>query len=338
MTVGIGSGDLEVRNLAKHFTIGGGLFGPARKVVKAVNDVSFTIPKGTSVGLVGESGCGKSTVARSLLRLIEPDAGSVIFDGIDVRAAKGSALRQLRRRMQIVFQDPYSSLNPRRTIRQALEEPLRVHGLGSGREIPERAEMAIAEVGLPKEAIDRYPHEFSGGQRQRIGIARALVLDPEIIVADEPVSALDVSVQAQILRLLESLRERRGLSFLFVSHDLGVVRHFCDRVCVMYLGRIVEQGKTADVLDTPLHPYTKLLRDSSPVPDPTARLTLTKIMGEVPSPANPPPGCTFHPRCPRAAGPCMTDIPALDEHGPGRLAACYHTEHWPNLRTVAAAG
>jgi peptide/nickel transport system ATP-binding protein len=338
MTVGTGSGDLEVRNLAKHFTIGGGLFGPARKVVKAVNDVSFTIPKGTSVGLVGESGCGKSTVARSLLRLIEPDAGSVIFDGIDVRAAKGSALRQLRRRMQIVFQDPYSSLNPRRTIRQALEEPLRVHGLGSGREIPERAEMAIAEVGLPKEAIDRYPHEFSGGQRQRIGIARALVLDPELIVADEPVSALDVSVQAQILRLLEGLRERRGLSFLFVSHDLGVVRHFCDRVCVMYLGRIVEQGKTADVLDTPLHPYTKLLRDSSPVPDPSARLTLTKITGEVPSPANPPPGCTFHPRCPRAAGPCMTDIPVLDEHGPGRLAACYHPERRPNLRTVAAAG
>ncbi|WP_414474783.1 ABC transporter ATP-binding protein [Microvirga sp. M2] len=338
MTMGTGNGNLEVRNLAKHFTIGGGLFGPERKIVRAVNDVSFTIPKGTSVGLVGESGCGKSTVARSLLRLIEPDAGSVIFDGIDVRAAKGSALRQLRRRMQIVFQDPYSSLNPRRTIRQALEEPLRVHGLASGREASERAEMAIAEVGLPKEAIDRYPHEFSGGQRQRIGIARALVLDPELIVADEPVSALDVSVQAQILRLLESLRERRGLSFLFVSHDLGVVRHFCERVCVMYLGRIVEQGKTADVLDTPLHPYTKLLRDSSPVPDPSARLTLTKIMGEVPSPANPPPGCTFHPRCPRAAGSCMTDIPALDEHGPGRLAACYRPELWPNPRTVTAAG
>ena len=335
--MGARDGTLEGRNLAKHFTIGGGLFGPERKIVRAVNDVSFTIPKGTSLGLVGESGCGKSTVARSLLRLIEPDAGSVIFDGTDVRAASASTLRQLRRRMQIVFQDPYSSLNPRRAIRQALEEPLRVHRLGSGREIAEKAELAIAEVGLPKEAIDRYPHEFSGGQRQRIGIARALVLDPELIVADEPVSALDVSVQAQILRLLESLRERRGLSFLFVSHDLGVVRHFCDRVCVMYLGRIVEQGVTAQVLDNPLHPYTKLLRDSSPVPDPTARLTLTKIMGEVPSPANPPPGCTFHPRCPRAAGKCMTEIPSLDEHGPGRKLACYYPERWPNLRTVAAA-
>lgn len=337
MTLGAGNGTLEVRNLVKNFTIGGGLFGPERKIVRAVNNVSLTIPKGTSLGLVGESGCGKSTVARALLRLIEPDEGSVVFDGIDVRAAKGSALRQLRRRMQIVFQDPYSSLNPRRTIRQALEEPLRVHRLGSGRDVSEKAELAIAEVGLPKEAIDRYPHEFSGGQRQRIGIARALVLDPEIIVADEPVSALDVSVQAQILRLLESLRERRGLSFLFVSHDLGVVRHFCDQVCVMYLGRIVEQGRTADVLDRPLHPYTKLLRDSSPVPDPTARLTLTKILGEVPSPANPPPGCTFHPRCLRATDVCRTKIPALEEQVRDRLAACYHPETWPNLRTVAAA-
>ncbi|KAB0269227.1 ABC transporter ATP-binding protein [Microvirga brassicacearum] len=333
-----GNGALEVRNLAKHFTIGGGLFGPEKKLVRAVNDVSFTVPKGTSLGLVGESGCGKSTVARSLLRLIEPDAGSVVFDGIDVRAAKGAALRQLRRRMQIVFQDPYSSLNPRRTIQQALEEPLRVHRLGTAREIAEKIETAITEVGLPKQALDRYPHEFSGGQRQRIGIARALVLDPELIVADEPVSALDVSVQAQILRVLERLRDKRGLSFLFVSHDLGVVRHFCERVCVMYLGRIVEQGVTAEVFDRPLHPYTKLLRDSSPVPDPTARLTLTKIMGEVPSAANPPPGCTFHPRCVRAAGPCMTDIPALNEHDRGRQAACYHPETWPGLQAVAAAG
>jgi len=331
------SGSLEVRNLRKQFMIGGGLFGPERKIVRAVNDVSFRIPKGTSLGLVGESGCGKSTVARALLRLIEPDAGSVVFGGVDVRAAKGSALRKLRRRMQIVFQDPYSSLNPRRTIRQALEEPLWVHRLGTRQEIAEKVEIAIREVGLSKEALDRYPHEFSGGQRQRIGIARALVLDPELIVADEPVSALDVSVQAQILGLLENLREKRGLSFLFVSHDLGVIRHFCDRVCVMYLGRIVEEGRTEEVLDRPLHPYTKLLRDSSPVPDPSVRLTLTKIMGEVPSPANPPPGCTFHPRCSRAAGSCLTTIPAFTEHGQGRSVSCYHPENWAEQPPVAAA-
>jgi oligopeptide/dipeptide ABC transporter ATP-binding protein len=321
-------GQLEVRNLSKHFTIGGGLFGPEGQVVRAVNDVSFTVPKGSSLGLVGESGCGKSTVARAVLRLIEPDAGTVVFDSTDVLAARSTALRQLRQRMQIVFQDPYSSLNPRRTIRQALEEPLRVHGRGSRAEIVERAESAIVEVGLPKEAIDRYPHEFSGGQRQRIGIARALVLDPELIIADEPVSALDVSVQAQILRLLEGLRERRGLSFLFVSHDLGVVRHFCDRVCVMYLGRIVEEGATAQVLDRPLHPYTKLLRDSSPVPDPKARLTLTKIIGEVPSAANLPSGCTFHPRCIRASDRCVAELPKLDKRTEERLVACHHPESW----------
>ncbi len=329
MTAAVTNGGLEVRNLSKHFAIGGGLFGPEALIVRAVNDVSFSVPRGASLGLVGESGCGKSTVARAVLRLIEPDAGSVVFDGIDVRAARGAALRTLRQRMQIVFQDPYSSLNPRRTIRQALEEPLWVHGRGGAKEIAEKAAMAMAEVGLPKDAIDRYPHEFSGGQRQRVGIARALVLDPELIVADEPVSALDVSVQAQILKLLDGLPERRGLSFLFVPPARGVVRHFCDRLCVMYLGRIVEEGVTADVLDRPTHPYTRLLRDSSPVPDPKARLVMTKIEGEVPSPANPPPGCTFHPRCPRAAGRCLTDPPELTPHGETRLAACYHPESWP---------
>ncbi|MGL4527237.1 MAG: ABC transporter ATP-binding protein, partial [Aestuariivirga sp.] len=302
-------GALIVRNLTKTFATGGGFLGSPRKIVRAVNDISFTIPKGMALGLVGESGCGKSTAARAVLRLFEPDGGSVTFDGVNVLAAKGKALRQLRQRMQIVFQDPYSSLNPRRTIRQALEEPLRVHLDLSRAEITERAEMALTEVGLPREAIDRYPHEFSGGQRQRIGIARALVLDPEIIVADEPVSALDVSVQAQILRLLESLRAKRGLSFLFVSHDLGVIRHFCDRVAVMYLGRIVEEGRTADVLNHPAHHYTRLLRDSSPVPDLTARLTLNRLTGEVPSPLAPPPGCTFHPRCIRAEARCSIETP-----------------------------
>ncbi|HLH87976.1 MAG TPA: oligopeptide/dipeptide ABC transporter ATP-binding protein [Xanthobacteraceae bacterium] len=315
---------LEVRDLRKSFVIGGGLLRRAAATIRAVNGVSFRVAPGESLGLVGESGCGKSTIARSILRLMELDAGSVTFDGIDVRAASRVVLRQLRQRMQIVFQDPYSSLNPRRTVRQALEEPLRVHRRGSSREIAEKAQAAIAEVGLPKDVVDRYPHEFSGGQRQRIGIARALVLDPDLIIADEPVSALDVSVQAQILRLLEGLRARRRLSFLFVSHDLGVVRHFCDRLAVMYLGRIVEEGRTADVLDRPMHPYTRLLRDSSPLPDPGARIALPAFAGEAPSPAAPPPGCPFHPRCDRADPKCREELPAIRSLAENRLGACHH--------------
>jgi peptide/nickel transport system ATP-binding protein len=317
------SGALVVDGLVKRFAIGGGLFGAPRQVVQAVAGVSFEIPRGGTLGLVGESGCGKSTVARSVLRLIEPDAGTIWFDGVDVRAASAPALRRLRRRMQIVFQDPYASLNPRRTVRQALAEPLFVHGQDSRREIAEKVKAAVAEVGLQRDALDRYPHEFSGGQRQRVGIARALVLDPELVIADEPVSALDVSVQAQILRLLEGLRARRGLSFLFVSHDLGVVRHFCDRVAVMYLGRIVETGPTAEVLDRPVHPYTRVLRHSSPVPDPTARLALARIEGEIPSPANPPSGCAFHPRCPHAAEQCVQAAPRLEARIGGRAVACH---------------
>jgi oligopeptide/dipeptide ABC transporter ATP-binding protein len=320
----VGSGALQVANLSKTFTIGGGLFGPPANLVRAVNDVSFSIPSGGSLGLVGESGCGKSTVSRMVMRLTEPDAGSVTFDGVNLLSARGAALRQMRRRVQIIFQDPYSSLNPRRTIRQTLEEPLHVHKFGSRRDIAEKAENALTEVGLSKDVIDRYPHEFSGGQRQRIGIARALVLDPDLIVADEPVSALDVSVQAQVLRLLEGLRERRGLSFLVVSHDLGVIRHFCDHLVVMYLGRIIEEGPTAQVLDHPMHPYTGLLRDSSPVPDPKMRLALMRIVGEIPSPAAPPPGCHFHPRCSRAEGLCLTQPPALAAMPGERHLACYH--------------
>ena len=318
-------GALDVRHLSKGFAIGGGFLNGPSVMVRAVRDVSFHLPRGSTLGLVGESGCGKSTVARAVLRLIEPDAGEITFDGEDVRAADSAALRQLRRRMQIIFQDPYASLNPRRTIRQTLEEPLHVHRLGSRKEIAEKAETVIAEVGLPQQALERFPHEFSGGQRQRIGIARALVLDPELIVADEPVSALDVSVQAQVLRLLENLRAKRGLSFLFVSHDLGVVRHFCDRVCVMYLGRIVEEGPTGAVFDRPHHPYAEMLRNASPVPDPAARRELARVSGEVPSPVAPPPGCAFHPRCLHAdAGPCRTDPPELRMIGAGRHAACHH--------------
>ncbi|CAB3737978.1 Oligopeptide transport ATP-binding protein OppF [Achromobacter deleyi] len=314
---------LQVRNLVKRFESGGGWLGGPRQTVRAVNDVSFSVARGQSLGLVGESGCGKSTVARTLLRLIEPDEGSIVFDGHDIRQASASALRALRQRIQIVFQDPYASLNPRRTVRQALSEPLRVHRRGTAAQIDAKVEQTIQEVGLPLSALDRYPHEFSGGQRQRIGIARALVLDPELIVADEPVSALDVSVQAQILQLLERLKRDRGLSFVFVSHDLGVVRHFCDTVCVMYLGRIIERGPTAQVLDQPRHPYSRVLRDSSPVPDPQARIRLAKIEGEIPAPTHLPPGCTFHPRCARAQADCKQRVPALAQDG-DRAAACFH--------------
>jgi oligopeptide/dipeptide ABC transporter ATP-binding protein len=315
---------LQVRNLVKRFESGGGWLGGERQIVRAVNDVSFSVGRGQSLGLVGESGCGKSTVARTLLRLIEPDEGSLVFDGQDIRLAGASALRALRRRIQIVFQDPYASLNPRRTVRQALTEPLIVHRLGNAAQMAAKVAQTLGEVGLPQSALDRYPHEFSGGQRQRIGIARALVLDPELIVADEPVSALDVSVQAQILQLLERLKQDRGLSFVFVSHDLGVVRHFCDTVAVMYLGRIIEQGPTAQVLDGPLHPYSRVLRDSSPVPDPEARIRLLKIEGEIPAPTNLPSGCTFHPRCARARPDCAARIPQLEAMGTRRAAACFY--------------
>ena len=315
---------LKVSHLTKRFESGGGLLGGPRQIVRAVNDVSFEVARGQSLGLVGESGCGKSTVARTLLRLVEPDEGSIVFDGTELRTASAAQMRKLRQRIQIVFQDPFASLNPRRTVRQTLAEPLIVHKLGSAAEIEKRIRSILDEVGLPQTTLDRYPHEFSGGQRQRIGIARALVLDPELIVADEPVSALDVSVQAQILQLLERLKVERNLSFVFVSHDLGVVRHFCDEVCVMYLGRIVERGRTDQVLDAPTHPYSRVLRDSSPVPDPAARITLARITGEVPAPTNVPPGCAYHPRCARVQPDCSARVPELEPVGNGRTAACFY--------------
>jgi peptide/nickel transport system ATP-binding protein len=300
---------LTVDGLRKHFVSRKGFPRPRTVTVRAVEDVSFRIHAGEAFGLVGESGCGKSTVARAALRLIEPDAGRITWKGQDVRAATGGALKALRRRMQIVFQDPYSSLDPRQSIGSALVEPMRVHGLAEGAEARRKAGALLEEVGLPAAALDRFPHEFSGGQRQRIGIARALTVEPELIVADEPVSALDVSVQAQVLLLLQELRRRRGLSFLFVSHDLSVVRWFCDRVAVMYLGRIVEEGPTARVLAAPLHPYAQMLRDASPIPDPSRRGVLPRIIGEIPSAANPPPGCPFHPRCAQALPHCARDLP-----------------------------
>jgi len=300
---------LEVEGLKKHFTQTKGFPRPVTTTVRAVDGVSFEVAQGEAFGLVGESGCGKSTAARALLRLIEPDAGAVRFGGADVRAARGGALTALRRRMQIVFQDPYSSLNPARTIGQTLAEPLLVHGVERGAAARAGAASLLEEVGLPAAAASRYPHEFSGGQRQRIGIARALALRPELIVADEPVSALDASVQAQVLILLKQLQHSRGLAFVFVSHDLAVVRWFCARVAVMYLGRIVEQGAVAEVFTRPRHPYTLTLRDASPIPDPSRRGALPRVVGEIPSAANPPPGCHFHPRCPRALDRCRIEYP-----------------------------
>ena len=293
---------LTVTDLVKHFS-------SRQTVVRAVDGVSFRVGAGEAFGLVGESGCGKSTAARALLRLVEPDRGAIDFDGHDLRAARGAALIALRRRMQIVFQDPYSSLNPARTVGQTLAEPFRVHGIARGAEARARAAGLLEEVGLPAAAAARYPHAFSGGQRQRIGIARALALAPALIVADEPVSALDVSVQAQILLLLRDLQARRGLAFVFVSHDLAVVRWFCRRVAVMYLGRIVEQGPVAEVFRHPRHPYTAMLRDASPVPDPSRRGVLPRVVGEIPSAANPPAGCHFHPRCARVLPVCRTEYP-----------------------------
>jgi oligopeptide/dipeptide ABC transporter ATP-binding protein len=316
---------LEVRDLAKHFTVTKGFPRPVTTTIRAVDGISFAVTRGEAFGLVGESGCGKSTAARALLRLIPPDAGRVRFADIDVTGANGSMLQRLRRRMQIVFQDPYSSLNPRRTIGQALTEPLGVHGLARGRAARERAIALLEEVGLPPSAYDRHPHEFSGGQRQRVGIARALSVEPELIVADEPVSALDVSVQAQVLLLLKELQARRGLTFVFVSHDLGVVRWFCSRVAVMYLGRIVEGGSVARVFGAPRHPYTRMLRDACPIPDPRIRGQIPRIVGEIPSAANPPAGCHFHPRCPRASDMCRTVYPEWRADDGGGVA-CHHPE------------
>jgi peptide/nickel transport system ATP-binding protein len=314
---------LVVNDLAKTFTAKRGWPVPTTVTVRAVDRVSFSVGRGDALGIVGESGCGKSTVARACLRLSEPDSGSVRFDGVDVLAASGARLRSLRRRLQIVFQDPASALDPRQRIADALGEPIRVHGIAKGKAVLTTVERLLDEVGLPASAALRYPHEFSGGQRQRIGIARALALGPDLIFADEPVSALDVSVQAQILVLLDQLRARRQLAFVFISHDLGVVRHFCQHVAVMYLGRIVEQGPVPEIFDEPLHPYTQLLKASSPVPDPENAVAMRLQEGEPPSPVAPPPGCHFHPRCPFAMDRCKAVAPPLRETGPGRVVACH---------------
>jgi oligopeptide/dipeptide ABC transporter ATP-binding protein len=306
-----------VDRLQTLFPIRKGLLRRTVGAVRAVDGVSFAIGRGRTLGLVGESGCGKTTVGRSLLRLVEPTAGRVTFAGHDVLAAAGAALRGLRRRMQIVFQDPYGSLNPRMKVRSILEEGLVIHGLGTPGERLERMTRALARTGMPAAALDRYPHEFSGGQRQRIAIARAIVIEPEFLVLDEPISALDVSIQAQVVNLLVELREQLGLTYLFISHDLSVVEYVSDDVAVMYLGRIVEAAASARLYAEPLHPYTLALFSAVPSVDPRRRRQRIVLAGDVPSPARPPAGCRFHPRCPLAEAVCrQADPPAtqLDGH------------------------
>jgi oligopeptide transport system ATP-binding protein len=324
---------LQVEGLTKHFHVGQGvILSRLGQTVKAVEDVSFTVDQGETLGLVGESGCGKSTTGRCIIRLLEPSAGKIHFGGIDVRKLRGRHLKVFRREVQFIFQDPYASLNPRMTFGEIMSEPLAIHGIGTKREREERSREMLKVVGLNPEHIHRYPHEFSGGQRQRVGIARALMLRPRMIVCDEPVSALDVSIQAQIINLLEELQEEFGLTYLFIAHDLSVIRHICDRVAVMYLGKIVELGGWKEVYNTPHHPYTQSLLSAVPVPDPEKQHHRARIIlrGDVPSPIDPPSGCRFHTRCPIAEFPiCKDVVPELREIAPGHRAACHFAKPFP---------
>ncbi|MGN6778727.1 ABC transporter ATP-binding protein [Rhizobium sp.] len=308
---------LSVDRLSTHYPAGAG-------TVRAVDDVSLEILEGETVALVGESGCGKSTLGKSLMRLVDPTSGRVTFKGRDVAAMSGKELQAIRRHIQMIFQDPFASLNPRQTIRAILTAPLAVHGIGDRKSRDAIAASMIAHVGLPSDSLDRYPHEFSGGQRQRIGIARALILQPELVICDEPVSALDLSIQAQILNLLVEMKTELSLSYLFISHDLSVVRYFADRVLVMYLGRIVESAPTARLWSDAKHPYTRALLAA--VPDPSRRKQAAPITGDLPSPHNPPSGCRFHTRCPLATDICRSDDPAYRQMGSGHTVACHHAQ------------
>ncbi|MGG1631556.1 ABC transporter ATP-binding protein [Rossellomorea sp. NRS-1567] len=314
---------LKVENLKKHFPITGGILGRPVSSVKAVDGVSFTVNKGETLGIVGESGCGKSTTGRMLMRLIDPSEGKVTFEDRELTSLSNSEMRKIRREMQMVFQDPFASLNPRHTVEKILEEPLKVHGMGSAKERKKRVHELLNIVGLSSYHAKRYPHQFSGGQRQRIGIARALMTKPKLIIADEPVSALDVSIQSQVLNLMQDLQKEFGLTYIFIAHDLGVVRHISDRVGVMYLGKMVELSNSETLYENPLHPYTEALLSAVPVPDPDFKRETILLQGDIPSPSNPPSGCTFHTRCPHATEICKQKVPEFKEHQPGHYVACH---------------
>jgi oligopeptide transport system ATP-binding protein len=315
---------LEVRNLKVHFPVKHGVFSRVNAWVKAVDDVSLTVAPGETVGLVGESGCGKTTLGRAIIRLLEPTGGSVTFEGEDITTLEGAALRERRRRFQMIFQDPVGSLNPRMTVGQIIGEALDIHHLVADEQAREaRIGQLLKDVGLNPQHAQRYPHEFSGGQRQRIGIARALAVEPKLIVCDEPVSALDVSVQAQIINLLQDLQREHGLAYLFIAHDLAVVEHISHRVVVMYLGKVVETAASKTLINAPKHPYTQALLSAVPVVDPDSKRQRIVLPGDVPSPINPPSGCPFHPRCPVAEARCKTEVPTLREVSPGHFAACH---------------
>jgi oligopeptide transport system ATP-binding protein len=335
-----GNNLISLDKLQVYYKVGGGLF-TASKTVKAVDGVSLDIRKGETLGLVGESGCGKSTLGKAILRLTEPTGGNVFYNGKDLAHLSNSAMREQRKHLQMIFQDPYASLNPRMNVGQIVGEPIRTFGLSRGKEVSERVGDLMETVGLSRRFIKRYPHEFSGGQRQRIGIARALAVDPEFIVADEPISALDVSIQAQIMNLMERLQAEKGLTYLFISHDLRAVRHLSDRVAVMYLGKIVELAPGKDIYADPLMPYTRALISAVPIPDPEIEAKRERIIlkGDVPSPINPPSGCPFHTRCPFAIAECKQIVPQLVEIKPNHTAACIriNAEH-PDIEANEAAG
>lgn len=315
---------LEVNNLKKYFPVKAGIFKRTVAHVKAVDDISFAVKEGETLGLVGESGCGKSTTGRTILRLLEATEGEVLFEGKDVMSLNKSQLRAIRRDMQIIFQDPYASLNPRMTVADIVGEPLDIHKLAANKKDRNKKVKEILEnVGLGEEYMNRYPHEFSGGQRQRIGVARALAVDPKLIIADEPVSALDVSVQAQVVNLMQDLQKEFGLTYLFIAHDLSVVKHISDRVAVMYLGKIVELADKKELFKNPIHPYTQSLLSAIPEADPKKKKDRIILEGDVPSPVDPPSGCRFHPRCPKAFDKCPVMEPEFKEYGNGHYAACH---------------